>query len=320
MFMRRFALVTVVFALAVSSLDADDRRPQTMSTTPSQAADGFPAVGALPIVKVLSTGAAPRTALRYTVPAGFTSRTAMSTEMAMTMEMAGMAMPEMKMPTIKMVAEITVTGVAANGDMTFTSGVSNMTFDTAGVDPMVAASMANVSTDLSAVKTTGTMTNRGMTDQKMALDKITDPQLKQLMESAGSALQSISFPLPDEAVGVGARWEVRQRMAASGIETMTKQVVEVVAIQGSKVTLKVVADQTAPAQSMKNPALPPDAEVSLMEFSGTGTTNTVLDLATMSNEGEGSMAIAMVMQVKMQGMEQNMSMRTGLKIKTAPVK
>jgi len=304
----------------VSALHADSRRPQAPSAASSQAADGFPAVGALPIVKVLSTGAAPRTALRYTVPAGFTSRTAMSTEMGMTMEVAGMAMPEMKMPTIKMVAEIAVTAVAANGDMTFTSGVSNMSFDTAGVDPTIAASMAGVSTDLSSVKTTGTMTNRGMTDQKIALDKITDPQLKQLMETAGSTLQSISFPLPDEAVGVGARWEVRQRMAASGIETMTTQVIEVVAIQGSKVTLKVMVDQTAPAQSMKNPALPPDAEVSLVEFTGTGTTNTVLDLATMSNDGEGTMAVAMVMQVKMQGNEQNMSMRTGLKIKTSPAK
>jgi hypothetical protein len=318
--MRKFALVSVALALTVSVLYADGRMDRPVQAGAAQTADGFPATGAPPAITLLSTGAAPRAALRYKVPAGTKARTEMSTAMGMTMEMAGMALPEMKLPTMKMVVDISVDAVAPNGDMTFTSGVSSMTFDATGVDPTIAAGMAGMNTDLSSVKTSGTMSNRGITNQKLELDKITDPALKQMMDTAGTALQSISFPLPEEPVGIGAKWEIRQRMAASGVETMAKQTVEVIAIQGSKVTLKVTVDQTAPPQQMKNPALPAEAEVSLLKFTGTGTTTSVLDLVSLSSEGEGTMSMAMVMQVKMQGMEQNMSMTTGLKIKTTPVK
>jgi hypothetical protein len=315
--MRRLLLVPVVLALTVSVLQADIRRSQTPPAAAQSA--GFPAIAA-PIVTLVSTGAEPRKALRYSVPAGSTIRTAIDTNMAMTMEMMGMSMPEMKLPTMKMVAEFAVSAVAANGDMTFSSGVSSLTFDTAGVDPTIAAAMASANTDVSSIKTTGTMSNRGITNQQLDISKIADPQLKQMMETAGAALQSMSFPLPDEAVGVGGRWEIRQRMAAGGVETMTTQTVEVMAIAGSKVTLKITTDQTAPPQPMKNPALPPDAEVNLVKMTGTGTSTTVLDLATLANQGEGTMTMSMAMAVKMQGMEQNMSMITGLTIKTAPVK
>jgi hypothetical protein len=303
-----------------SVLHADDRRPQTPAATAPQAADGFPAFGAPPVIKMVSTGAAPRTALRYTVPAGTKSRTAMDTEMSMAMEMMGMSMPEMKMPTMKMVTDMEITAVAANGDMSFASAVSSMTYDTAGADPTMAAALDGASTDLSSLKTTGTMTSRGVTSSTMDISKITDPALKQMMESASTAAQSMSFPMPDEAVGVGAQWEVRQRMASGGIEALTTSTVEVTAIQGSKVSLKVTLNQTAPVQAITNPALPPDAEISLVSFTGTGTTTTVVDLATLSTEGTGTMSMAMTMQVKMQGMEQNISTTTGLKIKTSAVK
>jgi hypothetical protein len=318
--MRRFVVVALAFTFVASVLHADDRRPQTPAAAASQAADGFPAVGGAPIIKMVSTGAAPKTALRYAVPAGSKSRTAMDTEMAMTMEMMGMSMPEMKMPTMKMVMDMEITAVAANGDMSFTSGVSSMTYDTAGADPAMAAALAGASTDLSSLKTSGTMTSRGVTTSSLDISKIADPALKQMMESASTAVQSMSFPMPEEAVGVGARWEVRQRMASGGIEALTTSTVEVTAIQGSKVSLKVTLNQTAPVQAMKNPALPPDAEINLTSFTGTGTTNTVVDLATLSTEGTGAMSMAMSMQMKMQGMEQNMNMTTNLKIKTSPVK
>ncbi len=319
--MRRLTVITVACALAVSVLHADGRAfQQPAPAAAAQSADGYPAAGAPAAITLISTGAEPRTALRYKVPAGASAKTEVSTTMGMAIEMAGMALPEMKLPTMNVVTDVAVTGVAPNGDMTFTAGIASMKFDTAGVDPTIAAGLAGVNTDLSSVKSSGVMTNRGITNQAFDLTKVTDPQLKQMMDQAGAAIQSISFPLPEEAVGIGAKWEVRSRVQSNGLDLMSKQIVEVVGIQGSKVSLKITTEQSAPPQAMKNPALPPDAEVTLVKFNGTGVSTASLDLEKLTSEGVGDMTMAMVMQVKMQGMEQNMSMTTSLKIKTAAVK
>jgi hypothetical protein len=314
--MRKVLLVPMVLALSMSVLAAKSVPSQTPAASQSPA--GFPAPGGLAIVKLVSPGAEPRKALRYVVPAGTKARIELSTDIAMHVEAGGMSMP-MKMPGTKIISEVTVSAVAPNGDMTFATGLSGMSFDTAGVDPAVAAAMAGAP-DVSSIKATGTMTSRGMTTQQFDLSKVTDPQLKQVMENAGTALQSMSFPLPEEPVGVGARWEVRQRMSAAGLETLTTQTVELVAIEGTKLTLKVGTEQNAPPQTMKNPALPPEAEINLIKMTGTGTATNVLDLASFSIQGEGTMSMSMQMVMRMAGMEQPMSTTMTMQMKMTPVK
>lgn len=314
--MRRLFAIAAAFVVCVLPLGAAEH-----STRATQAgADGYPAAGAPPIVTLISAGAAPRMPLRYSMRAGQKTSIAVTTDMGMSMEMAGMAMPEMKMPSMKMVVDMAVTSVAANGDMSFDSSIASMTIDTSKADPMLAGAMQGATPDMSGMKASGILTNRGLSTAKFSLDSIKDPQMKQMLDSASSSIESISMPMPEEPVGVGAKWEVRQHSSANGISVMMKQTVELTAVQGSKITLKITMDQTAPPQAIKNPALPPEAEINLSTFSGKGTSTSMIDLSTMAVEGEGSASMAMAMNMKMQGMEQVMSMTTTLKLKMAPVK
>jgi hypothetical protein len=52
------------------------------------------------------------------------------------MVMEGMAMPQMDMPVMKMTADVGVTGVAANGDVTYDVAFTAMTAEAQpGMDP-----------------------------------------------------------------------------------------------------------------------------------------------------------------------------------------
>ena len=89
--------------------------------TRDQAPAGYPAMGSPAIVKLLAPGADPKTPLRYKVPAGFKTSGVVSLTMGLTMNMAGMALPAMDLPTMKMTFSVDVvwlrggTGLSVTG-------------------------------------------------------------------------------------------------------------------------------------------------------------------------------------------------------------
>jgi hypothetical protein len=203
---RGVGIATLVAVLFVAPL-------RTGVTSAQQSPPGFPAAGEPPVVTMLSAGAAPRTALRYALETGQSSTMEMGMLMSMAMEMGGMAAPEVQMPLMKFTATLEVTEVAANGDISYRVKFSGNTVeDTPGVDPSIIAAMRGQNLDLTGVESLGTVTSRGLTKSvTFDLDKVSNPQLKQTLGSMSSTIESLSIPLPEEAVGVGARWEVRQR-------------------------------------------------------------------------------------------------------------
>src|SRR5262252_1287156 len=86
---------------------------------------GFPAIGAPPTVTMTSPGAQPRKALRFVVANGHKEHMTMDTAMGMTMDMAGMSMPEMKLPTLRVGADLVVNAVSSTGDMTIGMAFTN---------------------------------------------------------------------------------------------------------------------------------------------------------------------------------------------------
>src|SRR5260221_13223226 len=81
--------------------------------------DGYPAPGAPAIVTVITPGAAPRIPLRYTVPNGYKDHMVMEMSMSLSMDMAGMALPAMQMPLMRIGADLDVTSVTASGDISY---------------------------------------------------------------------------------------------------------------------------------------------------------------------------------------------------------
>ena len=304
-----FALLIWSLALAASA-GASRLQPQDLKM------DGYPAVGGPPIVTVLSPGAEPRTRLRYTIASGYKDHMSMSMLMSMAMEMAGTSMPPMQMPLMKMGADLNVTDVAPSGDISYTFAFTDMNVDsTAGVDPAVTAAMQGIRADFKNVKGTGTVSNRGIT-RAFSLDvsKIDNPTLKQTMGSVSTTMQNMSSPLPEEAIGVGARCEVRQSVASGGVQAFSKTVFELVGLDPNIATLKTTVETTAPPQAMSSPALPPEADVRLQKYTGTGTGTMTMHLDSLVPTSEVAMQQSMVMEINMAGTAQIMSTAMTLKM------
>ena len=294
--------------------------PLAVSRAQSQAPamEGYPAAGAQATVKLLAPGAEPRAALRYAIAAGHKANADMTMSMSMAMNAGGMSMP-MDLPGMKITMSLAVTGVAPDGDVTYDVAFTGLTIDSStATNPTLAAALEPMQASVTSIKGTTTMSNRGVT--KSAKINAADASIQQLMTQMTSSVENLSNPLPEEPVGAGARWEVRQAAASGGQTVFTKSTYEVVSIQGSTVTLKVTTEQTAPPQSISNPALPAGAEMYLENMTGSGQGTVVIKLDSLVPTSEMSMASSMSMSISLGGQNQSIVTDNKVKVTIAPAK
>lgn len=257
---------------------------------------GYPTPGSPAVVTIISTGNAPKKQLRYTIAATHKATMDMSTSMSMRTSAAGMEIP-MDMPTINMSVDLAVTGIATNGDITYSLAFTGVKI-VPGPDanPMVMQAMEAGIAAINGMKGTSTMTTRGQT--KSTKMDVADPAAQAAMSQMGGSLESLTVPFPEEAVGVGAKWEARQGLSAGGQTSFQKSMYEITAMDASSVTMKISTEQTAPPQSVSSP-MAAGMEMKLEKMSGTGTGTVVIRLdslvPTMTMESTTSTAMSMDM-------------------------
>lgn len=262
-----------------------------------------------PVVTVLGTGAEPRRALRYTATAGSKERVDLTMRMSLAMTMGEQSMPPMDIPAIRMGLTTDVNSITPSGDVTFTFGFAEMSMEGGGMPPGAGDALKGITGVI-------TMNDRGVVKStKLDLAMITDPSIKQLLSSAG--IEKLAAPLPEEALGVGARWEVRQPIEVNGIRTDQKMVFEVTAMDASTATMKVTTEQTAAPQKLTPPGMPAGADVSLVSMSGGGTGTLTLQPGAVMLLGQLDGTTKIVMDVSAEGQQQRMSTDTTLKLTVA---
>jgi len=290
--------------------------------TREQAPAGYPAMGSPAIVKILAAGADPKTPLRYKVPAGFKTSGAVSLAMGLSMNMGGMALPAMDLPGMKMMFDVAVTGVTPAGDVTYDLAFTDMTTEAApGLDPSVAAMIQGSAAAIKEVKGTATISNRGLVrSTTFDLSKMSDPNLKQALQQVSGQLEGMAVPLPEEAVGVGARWEARQAVNAGGMATYVRTEYELVSVTGTTVQLRLKAETMAPPQAVTNAMLPPDTQVQVEKLTGTNTGTSTLRLDALVPTSETSGTTNTTMSLTMAGQSQQMGMDIKMKASIGPIK
>ncbi len=290
--------------------------------TRDQAPAGYPAMGSPAIVKLLAPGADPKTPLRYKVPAGFKTAGVVSLTMGLTMNMGGMALPAMDLPTMKMTFDLAVTGVTPAGDVTYDLAFTDMTTGAApGLDPSVAAMVQGAGAAIKEIKGTSTMNNRGVVrSTTFDVSKMSDPNLKQTLEQVSSQLEGMAMPMPEEPIGVGARWEARTAVNEGGMSTYVRTEYELVSVTGTTVQLRLKSEKTAPPQQVSNPMLGPDAQVQIEKLTGNTTGTVTLQLDALVPNSEASGNTNSQMSLTMAGQSQQMAVDIKMKTTMAPVK
>jgi hypothetical protein len=260
---------------------------------------GYPALGASPIVAVQSTGAEPRRALRYAFVKGQQDGLAMDMTMGLTMDMAGMSMPPIQMPTMHMVAKTTVSDVSASGDASVAVSFSDVSLQNdANADPTLAGLLQSGLADMKNLTSTSTVSPRGfIKDSKMDLSRLANPQMAQMAGAMSSTMNSIAMPMPEEAVGVGAKWTVRMALPSNGLNVFQEVQVELTALDAQSATLTLKTVQTAPPQAVQGAGLPAGLQASLDRFEGTGTGGmtirfgSVVPTSTMNSKTNTTMSV-----------------------------
>ncbi len=292
-------------------------KPQVPATSemPAAKANAATAPAKKSAVKLLDAGSEPRTVLRLHPSAGDKQTLSMTMKMAMDMSMAGKATPSVDIPAIVMTMLVEVKNIATNGDISY-----EITYDDATVaedtntPPVVAAALKTSLASIRGMSGTGRLSSQGIPlAMQMKMPPAADPQMVQVMNQMKDSFSSSTLPLPEQAVGPGAKWEYQTRLKSQGMSIDQTITSELVSVDGDHVTLNNTITQSAANQKIQNPAMP-GLKIDLARMTGNATGKSVLDLsrllpasATLDANTETSMSFNVGQQKQSMDMKMNIN-------------
>jgi len=262
-------------------------------------------------VKLIEAGAEPRKALRLHPKPGDKQTLKLTVKMAIETKAGEMESPAIKLPAITMTLETTVKGVADNGDITYEMVVGNIgVSDEPGATPEVAEAMKAAFAGVKGLSSSGTVSGRGFGKEiEFKAPPGSNPQARQLMDQMKDFYTQLAAPLPEEAVGAGAKWEVRLPIKAQGMTIEQTAAYELVALEGERFTTRSTLTQHAANQTIQNPAMG-GVKMNLAKMTGNGTGERTSDLANLlPTAGTGKVHSETSMTMNMGGQKQPITMK-----------
>ncbi len=305
-----FGVKMVAFRLnyVTEKIAAAPEKPEAENSAGAQAAVASP-------IKLLSAGAEPRKVLRLHPKAGDKQSLGVEIKMGMEMEVNGQNQA-VKLPAIKMPMEVTVKEVSAGGDITYESIMGEPSLGDDGGNAQVAEAMKASLGSVKGLTGSGTMSSRGIVKStQMKVSPGADAQVRQAMDQMKDSLAQMAAPLPEEAVGPGAKWEYTKPIKMQGMTINQTATYELVSTDGENIVNKSSFVQNAANQKIQNPAMP-GMNVDLTKMSGRGKGEVKHDLgqlmpaeATVESHSDFSMG------VNAGGQKQSMNMKIDLNLR-----
>jgi len=229
-------------------------------------------------VDLLDPGAEPRTTLRYAYESGATYTMVVDLDIAMAIATGDSWNQVVTVPTIRMVADIQLDDVATDGSVRYDYRYSSVNFlDPTSVDDATVQAMDAQFAPLLGLTGWVIVDDRGRNlDGGINGLEALEPGARTLLENMQRSLAELSAPLPEEPVGVGAKWQTEQHLGNQGI----------VIDQTSTVTL----DRHFGQELLLLIDLSQSAEPGPMDVAGTAT-GTTLMLVSMAGDGRGTMVV-----------------------------
>ena len=316
----RLKSVTMILMVLVAVTGCEKKQEASKTGETASAATEAPASADKITVKLLEAGAEPRQQLRYKFAAGRKDTLMMDMEMAIALEMAGMRQPEMKLPIMRMSMGIDSKNVSADGNLRYEFSLdSTEVLEGAGVNPMVASSMKTELEKMKGMTGWAVVTPRGFTqDAEVNVPPNAGQQVQQVIDNMRQQIRQMSSPLPEEAVGKGAKWVVTMPMDTPALKLTQTAEYELVELEGSKGKLNVKLVQNAPAQNMNVPNLPPGASARLNSLKSDGSGTISFDLTVPVPQSDIKAKMDMHTTIRAQGQQQDMKMNMKMNVKIWP--
>ncbi|MDP9152323.1 MAG: hypothetical protein M3O36_20550, partial [Myxococcota bacterium] len=236
------------------------------------------------IVTLLEAGRSPRGKLRYTWHAQQGEQLAMDLRTSASTSMPGAAeQTAVPLPPVHIVVAIDPQSVSTEGDLHYAWRVSSATVldESSAPSPVVSGMRAEVSA-VEHLAGTSIVTSRGLA-KEVNVDRttVTDAGATgQMVEQVRQTLRDVAAPLPEEEVGVGARWQKQSELDAR--ETRITQT-ETFALREWQATHGALDDslaQSAPPQTLRAPGTAP-AQARMESMLASGNASVRFDLSRL---------------------------------------
>jgi hypothetical protein len=291
----------------ITATNTSEAQPKATAATPSSTTQ----------VKLLEAGAEPRKVLRLHPKAGDKQTLGLTMKMAMETKVGEMEGQAVKMPAMKLTMAVTVNGVSDNGEIAYEIVMGDASVsDEPGVMPQVAEAMKAAFAGVKGMSATATMSSRGLSHGiEFKAPAGSDPQARQLMDQLKDSLSQLTTPLPEEAIGLGAKWEVKTPIKSQGMTMDQTTVSELASLEGDRLTTKNTISQHAANQKVQNPAMP-GLKMDLTKMAGKGTGERTIDLGKLLPiAGTGEVRSETSMSLDAGGQKQAMTMKMDMNVR-----
>ncbi len=267
---------------AAVSPDAAAVAPDAAAVTPDAvtgAPDAGTAVHVDASVKLVEVGAEPRKAMRYAAQVGAEQLANLQMTTELELGATGQKMPT-ALPKTRMTIGAKVTAVDAAGETHFGLTIAEADLaDGAEVGPTRAGEkLAEVIRGMKGLKGDKVASARGVSHQftlaapEGSAGIMATAALKPVVQGFERAIDQMTVPFPDEPIGVGAKWEVTQKVIEAGMTLDQTTAFEITAVKGAVVSLRFTVTLTAPPGKLESTfAGGMVAEVKSLTGSGEGT-------------------------------------------------
>lgn len=262
------------------------------------AADKIVKAGSRSVVHVLAPGAEPRSPVAYALAKGPSKPFRMAMDLEMAMNASAVKIPPTKVPRMALLFDFS-TGERKGGDWPIDGKVAGVTVEPNGAaEEQIAAALRPQIEPMKGFGMTYLVDERGRVhDLKMSWPEGMPAQAQQMVAGMSQSLESMTAPLPEEPIGIGAKWEVIGRAAANGADLLQVSTFELKERKGDVITLDIGVRQIAANDKVSPPGMPKIATAKLLSFDAKGRGSSVIDtkdIAPMS----GSMAMTTGMSLE----------------------
>ena len=284
----------------------------TVVPTTATTADDAPVTAAGPSVEVelLDPGADPRRELRLSPEPG--DRGAVDMRMTMDIDLAldGQPAPGVEIPPMLMGFELVVDEVSAD------AVTMSYTYDRVGLDGPDPGGMEQALKGIEGLSGSATTTRRGAyLDGRIDVPSGADPAMAQMLTQFDQQMASLTVPMPEEPVGVGARWRVTTGLELNGVRVEQTATYTLQSFEGDDFTVDVEMEQRFVPGTIQSPG----ASVEILEGTGTGRGSMTGSLRfPMAMQGDVQMSSSMVSRISAEGQQQTMEQDQQVRMEMAP--
>jgi len=223
------------------------------------------------VVKLLDPGNEPRQVLRYRPLTGSKESMLMEMRMEVSMEIGGNKLPAPPAPQMKMIMDLEV--LESNDEQIrykFVLSEAKVSAEDSVPDEIRKAMETQLQL-MVGLKGEVSITSRGfMLEATYHPPKNAPEMVLQMLKGIEKSAGELSTPLPEEAVGLGAKWQIEQELDVTGMRMKQTVIHELEKLSEQDFTTKVSLVQSAEPQQMQVPGLPENTKVHLDSLSGSG--------------------------------------------------